>query len=235
MRALYVNTMDYGNNAGVDAIAHGLSHRLAQDDIEMRVDVRRLPPAGWGESERPSGARRRRGPGRRHRPVRPGRGPAADAVAEARAAGIPVFCLRASTLRRGRMRRLPQLQPRHLHGRAPRHAPRASGECRRDRRARRRRRHRAPARHQSTAWRSARCVRRQRSLRPPLQERLQRRRGRPREDAQPPRRLRAPGRARALQRRDHAGHPGRSAGDRPTRRDEDGVTQRDPEGRRGDP
>ena len=35
MRALYVNPMPYGANVGIDAIAQGLRHRLAQDGIEM--------------------------------------------------------------------------------------------------------------------------------------------------------------------------------------------------------
>ncbi len=93
MRALYVNAMDYGANAGVDAIAHGLAHRLAQDQIEMRViyaDFRQPRLAG------PAG-----------RAVRAGVAAGVDAivvyvldaanpaeaVAEARAAGIPVFTL----------------------------------------------------------------------------------------------------------------------------------------------
>ncbi len=37
MRVLYVNPMDYETNPGVDAIAHGLNHRLGHDGIEMRV------------------------------------------------------------------------------------------------------------------------------------------------------------------------------------------------------
>ena len=37
MKVLYVNAMDYGENAGVDAIAHGLAHGLAQDGIEIGV------------------------------------------------------------------------------------------------------------------------------------------------------------------------------------------------------
>jgi ABC-type sugar transport system substrate-binding protein len=37
MRTLYVNPLGYGENIGIDAIAHGLQHRLAQDGIEMRV------------------------------------------------------------------------------------------------------------------------------------------------------------------------------------------------------
>ena len=37
MRVLYVNPLGYGENIGIDAIAHGLQHRLAQDGIELRV------------------------------------------------------------------------------------------------------------------------------------------------------------------------------------------------------
>ena len=37
MRTLYVNPLGYGENIGIDAIAHGLQHRLAQDGIDMRV------------------------------------------------------------------------------------------------------------------------------------------------------------------------------------------------------
>jgi ABC-type sugar transport system substrate-binding protein len=37
MRALFVDPMHYGANAGVDAIAQGLRHRLAADGIELRV------------------------------------------------------------------------------------------------------------------------------------------------------------------------------------------------------
>jgi ABC-type sugar transport system substrate-binding protein len=37
MRVLYVNPLGYGENVGIDAIAHGLQHRLAQDGIDMRV------------------------------------------------------------------------------------------------------------------------------------------------------------------------------------------------------
>jgi ABC-type sugar transport system substrate-binding protein len=36
-RVLYLNPMDYGTNPGVDAIAHGLHHRLAAAGLELRV------------------------------------------------------------------------------------------------------------------------------------------------------------------------------------------------------
>lgn len=36
-RVLYLNPMDYGTNPGVDAIAHGLQHRLGSAGLELRV------------------------------------------------------------------------------------------------------------------------------------------------------------------------------------------------------
>jgi ABC-type sugar transport system substrate-binding protein len=36
-RVLYLNPMDYGTNPGVDAIAHGLHHRLGTAGLELRV------------------------------------------------------------------------------------------------------------------------------------------------------------------------------------------------------
>jgi ABC-type sugar transport system substrate-binding protein len=36
-RVLYLNPMDYGTNPGVDAIAHGLQHRLGLAGLELRV------------------------------------------------------------------------------------------------------------------------------------------------------------------------------------------------------
>ena len=56
MRVLYVNAMDYGANAGVDAIAHGLSHRLAQADIEMRIIYADFRDEGWAETAGRGGA-----------------------------------------------------------------------------------------------------------------------------------------------------------------------------------
>ena len=44
MRVLYVNVMKYGAHPGLDALAHGLAHRLQQSGIELRtltVDVRK--------------------------------------------------------------------------------------------------------------------------------------------------------------------------------------------------
>lgn len=43
MRVLYVNVLPYGAHPGIDALAHGLDHRLRQSGIELRtltVDVR---------------------------------------------------------------------------------------------------------------------------------------------------------------------------------------------------
>ena len=51
MRVLYVNVMEYGAHPGLDALAHGLDHRLQQAGIELRtltVDVRR---PDWAERQ----------------------------------------------------------------------------------------------------------------------------------------------------------------------------------------
>jgi len=91
LRALYVNVMEYGAHPGLDALAHGLDHRLAQAGIELRtvtVDVRR---DGWLEQQ---SAAIHAGIAARVDalvvyildPREPG-----AAVAEARDAGIPVF------------------------------------------------------------------------------------------------------------------------------------------------
>ena len=43
MRVLYVNVLPYGAHPGIDALAHGLDHRLRQSGIELRTlttDVR---------------------------------------------------------------------------------------------------------------------------------------------------------------------------------------------------
>ncbi len=85
--------MDYGANAGVDAIAHGLAHRLAQDQIETRVIYADFRQPDWQAGQADA--------------VRAGVAAGvdaivvyvldadnpADAVAEARAAGVPVFTL----------------------------------------------------------------------------------------------------------------------------------------------
>ena len=91
MRVLYVNVMEYGAHPGLDALAHGLDHRLQQAGIELRtltVDVRR---PDWIE--------------RQHQAIRQGIQAGVDAiivyvldpvqpaeaVEAARQQGIPVF------------------------------------------------------------------------------------------------------------------------------------------------
>jgi ABC-type sugar transport system substrate-binding protein len=93
VRVLYVNAMAYGANAGVDAIAHGLAHRLDQAGIEMRTIYADFRDGDWTAAQ---GAAVQAG-------VDAGvdgivvyvldaRQPA-DAVAAARAKGIPVFTI----------------------------------------------------------------------------------------------------------------------------------------------
>jgi ABC-type sugar transport system substrate-binding protein len=88
---LYVNPMDYGTNPGVDAIAHGLQHRLAAAGLELRVVFADFARPDWLDVA--SGAV----DGAVARsfaavvvyvldPLEP-----AAAVARARAAGVPVF------------------------------------------------------------------------------------------------------------------------------------------------
>jgi ABC-type sugar transport system substrate-binding protein len=48
-RVLYVNPMNYGTNPGVDAIAHGLKHRLEQAGLELRVVFADFAWDGWRE------------------------------------------------------------------------------------------------------------------------------------------------------------------------------------------
>jgi ABC-type sugar transport system substrate-binding protein len=51
VRVLYVNVLPYGAHPGIDAIAHGLDHRLKQSGIELRtltVDVRK---STWAEEQ----------------------------------------------------------------------------------------------------------------------------------------------------------------------------------------
>jgi ABC-type sugar transport system substrate-binding protein len=93
MRVLYINAMKYGHNAGVDAIAHGLAHRLDQSGIEMRTIYADFREDDWVGAEAAA--------------VRAGieagidgiviyvldADEPADAVAEARAKGIPVFAI----------------------------------------------------------------------------------------------------------------------------------------------
>jgi len=93
MRVLYLSPMAYGSNPGVDALAHGLDSRLAEDDIELRVIYADFRDPGW--------------PGSADDAVRAGVAAGVDAiaiwvvdpaepaagVAEARAAGIPVIAM----------------------------------------------------------------------------------------------------------------------------------------------
>jgi ABC-type sugar transport system substrate-binding protein len=48
-RVLYLNPMDYGTNPGVDAIAHGLQHRLKTAGLELRVVFNDFARADWRE------------------------------------------------------------------------------------------------------------------------------------------------------------------------------------------
>ena len=91
MRVLFVDPMHYGANAGVDAIAQGLRHRLADDGIELHVLWADFREDDWS--------------GRTGAAVRAGVNAgvdaivvyalapdvAADAVVDARGRGIPVF------------------------------------------------------------------------------------------------------------------------------------------------
>ena len=48
-RVLYLNPMNYGTNPGVDAIAHGLQHRLAEAGLELRVVFNDFANPDWRE------------------------------------------------------------------------------------------------------------------------------------------------------------------------------------------
>jgi len=48
-RVLYLNPMDYGTNPGVDAIAHGLQHRLGTAGLELRVVFNDFSRDDWRE------------------------------------------------------------------------------------------------------------------------------------------------------------------------------------------
>lgn len=48
-RVLYINPMDYGTNPGVDAIAHGLQHRLESAGLELRVVFNDFSRPDWRE------------------------------------------------------------------------------------------------------------------------------------------------------------------------------------------
>ncbi len=93
MRVLYVNVLPYGAHPGIDALAHGLDHRLRQAGIELRtltIDVR---ASDWVEKQTQA---IQRGIAARVDgivvyvldPSQP-----AQAVATARSHGIPVFTL----------------------------------------------------------------------------------------------------------------------------------------------
>jgi len=48
-RVIYLNPMDYGTNPGVDAIAHGLQHRLTEAGLELRVVFNDFSHPEWRE------------------------------------------------------------------------------------------------------------------------------------------------------------------------------------------
>lgn len=48
-RVLYINPMNYGTNPGVDAIAHGLQHRLQEAGLELRVIFNDFSLPAWRE------------------------------------------------------------------------------------------------------------------------------------------------------------------------------------------
>jgi ABC-type sugar transport system substrate-binding protein len=50
-RVLYLSPMDYGRNPGVDAIAHGLQHRLALDGIELVVEFTDFARPDWLQAQ----------------------------------------------------------------------------------------------------------------------------------------------------------------------------------------
>lgn len=93
MRVLYVSPMKYGDNAGVDALAHGLESRLAEHGIELRVLLSDFRDESW--------------PGSSNDVVAKGIAAGVDAIviwvidpdqpregaAAARAAGIPVITM----------------------------------------------------------------------------------------------------------------------------------------------
>ncbi len=90
-RVLYVNPMDYGTNPGVDAIAHGLQHRLGSAGLELRVVFDDFSRPDWRKLAESSidaaiAARFRAIVIYVLDPTEP-----AAAVARARKAGIPVF------------------------------------------------------------------------------------------------------------------------------------------------
>ncbi len=93
MRVLYVNVLPYGAHPGIDALAHGLDHRLRQAGIELRTLTTDVRSPDWVEKQT---AAIQRGIDARVDgivvyvldPTQP-----AQAVAAARQRGIPVFTL----------------------------------------------------------------------------------------------------------------------------------------------
>lgn len=51
MRVLYVNVLPYGAHPGIDALAHGLDHRLRQARIELRTLTTDVREANWVEKQ----------------------------------------------------------------------------------------------------------------------------------------------------------------------------------------
>ena len=51
MRVLYVNVLPYGAHPGIDALAHGLDHRLRQAGIELRTVTTDVRTADWVEQQ----------------------------------------------------------------------------------------------------------------------------------------------------------------------------------------
>jgi len=93
LRVLYVSPMPYGANAAVDAISHGIDHRLAGSGAELRVAYADFADPGWRDlADRAV----RAGPDAGFDaiviwvidPATPG-----DAVRYARAGGVPVVSL----------------------------------------------------------------------------------------------------------------------------------------------
>jgi ABC-type sugar transport system substrate-binding protein len=50
-RVLYLNPMDYGRNPGVDAIAHGLHHRLERGGVELVVEFTDFADPDWLQAQ----------------------------------------------------------------------------------------------------------------------------------------------------------------------------------------
>jgi ABC-type sugar transport system substrate-binding protein len=51
MRVLYVNVLPYGAHPGIDALAHGLDHRLRQAGIELRTLTSDVRASDWIEKQ----------------------------------------------------------------------------------------------------------------------------------------------------------------------------------------